>query len=199
MSRGGRALRLWFRRLDLRRLSLWSLLIVLVLAMLSTLVWLAGRYEASVVQAEVDRDGADAIGELRASLSRQIQSLQGLHAAQPGQFNWLVQSQSLLREQREWLRMEWRGTDLGLLAATDSPYRVPLFDPVRRSEWLGEVVQACQRHIVALTGELTIGAHQFFGHDEQRDALHAGQKLAIRIGNFGQDQVDDVFTQLVLA
>ena len=145
MSRRGRALRLWFGRLDLRRLSLWGLLIVLVLAMLSTLVWLAGRYEASVVQAEVDRDGADAIGELRASLSRQIQSLQGLHAAQPGQFNWLVQSQSLLREQREWLRMEWRGTDLGLLAATDSPYRVPLFDPVRRSEWLGEVVQACQR------------------------------------------------------
>ena len=35
------------------RWSLWSLLIVLVGALLVTLVWLAGRYEASQVQSKL--------------------------------------------------------------------------------------------------------------------------------------------------
>ena len=43
------------------RRSLWAALIALVLAVLATLVWLAGRYEASQVQAELERDTADAV------------------------------------------------------------------------------------------------------------------------------------------
>ena len=42
-----------------RRWSLWTLLVALVAAMLVTLVWLAGRYEASVVQAQLERDAMD--------------------------------------------------------------------------------------------------------------------------------------------
>ena len=50
----------WRRTLDdllpwrAGRLSLWLALITLVLAMLAILVWLAGRYEDSQVQAELD-------------------------------------------------------------------------------------------------------------------------------------------------
>jgi two-component system sensor histidine kinase DctS len=37
-----------------RRISLWIALVGLVVALLVTLVWLAGRYEASQYQAELD-------------------------------------------------------------------------------------------------------------------------------------------------
>ena len=60
------------------------------------------------------------------------------------------------------------------------------------------VVQAGQRHIVAFTGQLPLGVHQFFGHDEQRNAFGAGNGFAIRPWDFGQHQVDDVLGQLVV-
>ena len=48
-----------------RRFSLWLALFGLVVALLVTLVWLAGRYEASQYQAELDRDTADAVTDIR--------------------------------------------------------------------------------------------------------------------------------------
>jgi two-component system sensor histidine kinase DctS len=60
------------------RRSLWSALIALVMAVLVTLVWLAGRYEASQLQAELERDTVNAVGDLRTQLSRHVQALQGL-------------------------------------------------------------------------------------------------------------------------
>ena len=44
-----------------RRWSLWTALIALVVSMLVTMVWLAGRYEASQVQTRLERDAADAV------------------------------------------------------------------------------------------------------------------------------------------
>ena len=52
------------------RWSLWSLLVALVVALLVTLIWLAGRYETSQVQAHLERDNADAISDIRAALTR---------------------------------------------------------------------------------------------------------------------------------
>ncbi|HTH10115.1 MAG TPA: PAS domain-containing sensor histidine kinase, partial [Acidovorax sp.] len=59
-----------------RRWSLWTLLVVLVVAMLGTMVWLAGRYEASQVQTLLERDTADAVADIRVALTRNLQSLQ---------------------------------------------------------------------------------------------------------------------------
>ena len=61
------------------------------------------------------------------------------------------------------------------------------------------VVEARQRHVVALAGELPIGADHLFGHDEERDAFDARHQLAVGIGDLGQHQVDDVFGEFVLA
>jgi len=61
------------------------------------------------------------------------------------------------------------------------------------------VVQAGQRHIVAHAGQLALGVHQLFGHDEQRNALHPRWQLAVGPGYLRQHQVDDVLGQLVLA
>jgi CRP-like cAMP-binding protein len=41
----------------------------LVVAVLVTLVWLAGRYEISQLQADLERDSADAVSDIRSGLS----------------------------------------------------------------------------------------------------------------------------------
>ena len=125
------------------RRSLWSALIALVMAVLVTLVWLAGRYEASQLQTELERDTTNAVSELRTQLSRHVQALQGLQSSKPSEALWLQEAQSLLRENRDMLRIEWRDTALNLNRSADSSLRSPVFERVRRGETLSETQQAC--------------------------------------------------------
>ena len=81
------------------RWSLWSLMVALVVALLVTLVWLAGRYEASQVQSRLERDTADAVADIRNGLTRNIQTLQALHSAILSPANWQTESALLLRGQ----------------------------------------------------------------------------------------------------
>ena len=84
-----------------QRWSLWMLLAVLVVGMLVTLVYLAARYEASVAQANVERDAADALSDIRSALTRNVQELQALQAGRPGREAWRAQADALLRKHRE--------------------------------------------------------------------------------------------------
>ena len=127
------------------RRSLWAALIALVLAVLVTLVWLAGRYEASQVQAELERDTADAVTDLRGSLSRQVQALQALQSGHFISLSWQPEALGLLRNNRDWLRVEWRDKDWRLLSYADSPLRASTFERMPRTETLNEANQACQR------------------------------------------------------
>ena len=127
------------------RRSLWTALIGLVLAVLVTLVWLAGRYEASQVQAELEHDTANAVSDLRGSLSRQVQALQALQSEPFAPAEWQPKILELLRDNRDWLRVEWRDTSWQLQAFADSPLRGPVFERMARSEVLNEANQACQR------------------------------------------------------
>jgi two-component system sensor histidine kinase DctS len=127
------------------RRSLWSALIALVMAVLVTLVWLAGRYEASQLQAELERDTASAVSDLRTQLSRHVQALQGLHSSHPSEAFWTLEAQALLRENRDMLRIEWRDTALNLNSSADSTLRSPVFERVRRTETLSDAQQACLR------------------------------------------------------
>jgi two-component system sensor histidine kinase DctS len=126
-----------------RRWSLWVLLGVLVVALLVTLVYLAARYEASVAQANVERDVADALSDMRSALTRNVQELQALHAARPTHDEWRAQADALLRRHREWVRIEWRGPNLELFAEADTPFRLPVFARLGRPNSLPEVQQAC--------------------------------------------------------
>jgi two-component system sensor histidine kinase DctS len=126
-----------------RRWSLWALLGVLVLALLVTVVWLAARYEASVAQSDVERDAADALSDIRSALTRNVQELQALQAGQPDLVQWQASAAQLLRSHREFVRIEWRGPDLGLRAEADSPFRNPVFARFGRSNSLPEIQQAC--------------------------------------------------------
>jgi two-component system sensor histidine kinase DctS len=127
----------------LRRWSLWVLLGVLVVGMLVTLVYLAARYEASVAQANVERDVADALSDIRAALTRNVQELQALQSGQPSREHWRAEADQLLRTHREWVRIEWRGPRLELLNEADTPYRTPVFGRFGRENSLPEVQQAC--------------------------------------------------------
>jgi two-component system sensor histidine kinase DctS len=125
------------------RWSLWSLMVVLVGALLVTLVWLAGRYEASQVQSNLERDTADAVADVRNGLTRNIQTLQALHAANPATPAWPVEAAQLLRTHREWMRIEWRDARLGTLLFADTPYRQPVFARLGRDNASADVAQAC--------------------------------------------------------
>lgn len=128
-----------------RRLYLWAALVGLVVAVLITLVWLAGRYEASQVQATLERDTGDAVNDIRSKLMRDVQELQALHANFTSISAWGPAAIGLLREHRDWLRVEWRDAQWRERAAADSPLRAPSFFKTPRSNAQNEIVQACQR------------------------------------------------------
>ena len=107
--------------LPLARWPLWVLLAALVAGMLVTLVWLAGRYEASQVQDKLERDTAEAVTDIRAALNRNVQLLLALQSAHGQRTDWDREALALLREHPEWVRIEWRDTALVPVAAADSP------------------------------------------------------------------------------
>jgi len=126
-----------------RRWSLWGLLVVLVAALLVTLVWLAGRYEASQVQGELERDTADAVSDIRNALTRNIQALQALQARDPHPADWQWAAVALLRQHRELLRLEWRDAELGEIVHAETPLRAPVFHRIGRDGAQPEVALAC--------------------------------------------------------
>jgi two-component system sensor histidine kinase DctS len=126
-----------------RRWVLWSVLIALVAAVLVTLVWLAGRYEASQVQSQLERDTADALGDIRSALTRNVQSLQGLQSDSIDRAAWSARAMDLLRDRREWMRIEWRDAALNTLWFVDTPFRPPVFARLPRSNAQGDVALAC--------------------------------------------------------
>ena len=125
------------------RWSLWVSLSALVAALLVTLVWLAGRYEASQVQSKLDRDSADALSDIRSALTRNVQALQAMHTARPQQQLWSAAAQALLREHREWMRLEWRDKALATVDSVDTPFRAPVFARLGRANAQADVAFAC--------------------------------------------------------
>jgi two-component system sensor histidine kinase DctS len=126
-----------------RRWSLWMLLVALVASMLVTLVWLAGRYEASQVQTRLERDTQDAVADIRKAFAHNIQSLQALQAHNPDLASWESRAAELLSARRELARIEWRDTQLRVRAHSETPYRPLHWDPAARSGTHSEIALAC--------------------------------------------------------
>ena len=128
----------------MRRWLLWATLVALITVLLAMLVWLAGRYEAGLVQERLDNDATEAASEIRSGLLRNVQALQALqslHGALPER--WAVEANRLLREHRELLRIEWRGPGLVELAHVDTAARAPVFDRLGRANAQPDVALAC--------------------------------------------------------
>jgi two-component system sensor histidine kinase DctS len=131
------------RRSAHTRWSLWFLLVVLLAGMLVTLVWLAGRYETSQVQGRLERDTADAVNDIRAALTRNIQSLQALQSRNPTPQGWIQDAHALLRDHREWVRIEWRDANMRTIAFAETPYRTSVFARLGRESSQSDVALAC--------------------------------------------------------
>ncbi|MES2980509.1 MAG: ATP-binding protein [Pseudomonadota bacterium] len=122
---------------------LWTLLLGLVVAMLGTLVWLAGRYEASLVQSRLDRDTSEIASDIRSGLTRNLQSLQAVQSFQGGLERWHTEAGDLLRQRRELVRIEWRSETMEVLATHETPYRRPIFERLGREDVQPDVALAC--------------------------------------------------------
>ncbi len=129
--------------MGLRRFALWALLLALVLALLGTLVWLAGRYENSQIEARLERDATESVLDIRSGLTRNIQSFQALQSVNPTTDAWLFPASDLLRERREIMRLEWRSENLEVASFVDSPYRSPIFERLNRNTTQSDVSSAC--------------------------------------------------------
>jgi len=128
-----------------RRWFLWVLLVLLVASMLVTLVWLAGRHEADLVQSNLERDTAVAVASLRTALERNLDDMQALQTLTLDGASWQSRAEALLQEHRALLRLEWRDARMQLRAASDSPYGTPTWDLAQRDAPHSEVIQACVR------------------------------------------------------
>lgn len=126
-----------------RRRHLWSVLLALVVALLALLIWLAGRFEASQFQERLERDVTASVSDLRATFLRHVQSVQALQVNDPTPNSWSVEAALLLREQREFVRIEWRTVDLQVLSHADTPFRASVFERLGRDGAASEVAQAC--------------------------------------------------------
>ena len=111
-----------------KRWSLWTLLVALVVSMLVTMVWLAGRYEASQVQEKLERDTANAVGDIRAALGRNLQDLLALSAYSSKHAAWREHATELLQQRRDLMRIEWRGENMRLIEHAETPYRTLLVE-----------------------------------------------------------------------
>ena len=132
------------RSVSQRRGWLWLMLTSLVAVLLVMLVWLAGRYESSQVQSSLERDTQDAVGDVRAALTRNVQTLQALQYNQPPQEAWARDAASVLRQHRELVRIEWRDATLILQSHVDTPFRSPVFERLGRANARSEIDQACR-------------------------------------------------------
>ena len=125
------------------RWTLWAALVLLVATLMGTLVWLAGRYEASRVQSQLETQAAEAAGVLRGMLARNVQNLQTLQLGEAVTQAWATDAARILQEHRELVRLEWRDPTLQLRSALDSSYQAHIFERMGRHQVLSEIQQAC--------------------------------------------------------
>ena len=133
----------WIAAVEARRWVLWGTLLLLVLLLLSALAWLALRYEKAQMQDQLERDTVDAVGDVRAAMQRNVQTLQALQPEAPSPAAWVAPAEEVLRNHREWVRLEWRDPGLQLRVGVDSVYRTPVFARLGRDNALADVEQAC--------------------------------------------------------
>ncbi len=133
----------WLAAVEARRWVLWGVLLLLVAVLLAALAWLALRYEKAQMQDQLERDTVDAVGDVRAAMQRNVQTLQALQPDEQSPAAWVPPTEEVLRNHREWVRLEWRDPGLQLRVGVDSVYRTPVFARLGRDNALADIEQAC--------------------------------------------------------
>jgi two-component system, LuxR family, sensor histidine kinase DctS len=127
----------------IRRALPWIALVALLLVAQGALWWLTRQHESSRTQESVEAVASAAAAELSHGLARDTHLLQALLWQVPAPGHWPGGAQSLLRERREFMRVELRGPDFALLEALTSPYHAGAFRTGIRNE--ADAHAACQQ------------------------------------------------------
>jgi two-component system, LuxR family, sensor histidine kinase DctS len=127
-----------------RRWLLWGALLLLVLALLGVLVFLAAEYEDARDQEALERDAGTLASDIRSGLVRNVQTLQSLHSVAPTADSWDNPAAEVLAQHRELVRLEWRAANLQLLAHRDSTFVSGLYGQLTRQQAMPDVRQACE-------------------------------------------------------
>jgi two-component system sensor histidine kinase DctS len=126
-----------------RRWVLLGATLLLVVALLAVLIFLAAEYEETRDQAELEADAAELVNDVRGGLLRNVQTLQSLLGLASTEDEWMQAAAGVLHERREMLRLEWRDDLLHLRAGRDTPYLADLFEQMGRADATHHVRQAC--------------------------------------------------------
>lgn len=127
-----------------RRWLLWGALLLLVVALLGVLVFLAAEYEEARDQEALERDASTVASDIRSGLVRNVQTLQSLHSVAPTVDSWQDPAAELLSLHRELVRLEWRDANLQLLAHRDTAFVSDLYGQLSRQQAMPDVRQACE-------------------------------------------------------
>jgi two-component system, LuxR family, sensor histidine kinase DctS len=144
-------LRAWRESLRSLRWRLWAALLLLVVALLGVLIFLAAEYEEARDQTALEQDAASLASDIRSSLVRNVQTLQSLHSVAPTADSWAFPAAELMAQHREIVRLEWRDNAQQVVAERDTPFIPDLFGYLDRGQALPEVRLACD-HARRLSG-----------------------------------------------
>ena len=140
-----RLVKIDWRTPNVQRWLLVVVLGVLVVTLLGTLIYLAGRLEADQLQRQVEAEIEDVGKDLRTHLAGDVKALQAGMLRRPTLLQWQHEADVFLAQQREILRLEWLDENLHRKAQMDTPYRRSLGDDEAQIEALKEMTQACNR------------------------------------------------------
>ena len=164
--------------------------------MLIIMVWLAGRYEASQVQDKLDRDTAQAAGEIRAGLQRNLQDLQAVNALHATPEQWSVRVAELLQVRRELLRVEWRNPRMQVLHFAETPYRVLDWDAHNREDVFSNAMTACTHAQRISSASYSPSYYQILGESKGAELMEVclpqmegGQVKGFMVGTYSLQNI----------
>ena len=127
----------------LRRALLWGALMALLGVAQTLLVALTVGYESVRAQDEVDAVANEAAADIRHEMLGVVRTLQALAWSAAPQPSWREGATDLLKSRPALKRVEWRGLNLAVTDAVDTPFLPQLFSQMPRSDLSVEAEVAC--------------------------------------------------------
>lgn len=119
------------------------LLLVLLVALLTTAIVLAQRFQTAQAQAALELEAHNMVSDIRAGLNRNVQTLQNLQTAMQHSETWESDAIELLFQHREMARLQWRDPRLRVLSERRSLYHDEVLQRGIGYEGLHDLSAAC--------------------------------------------------------
>lgn len=119
------------------------MLVVLLVALLSTAIVLAQRFQEAQAQAALELEAHSMVSDIRAGLNRNVQTLQNLQTLIHHNEAWEADAIEILFQHREMARLQWRDQRLRLLTERRSPFYDDVLQRGMVYEGLHDLSAAC--------------------------------------------------------